>query len=161
MTGGTPGPRFGVFHRPSVTSLVWATLDLTVAIATVIALRFRVGRSERGLQRAAYIPAHQMMLFYIAGSDSSGGSLARSYGLYGPILNRSGLHEQRMTVQASLTAGLLLCGTLYLRRAEMVSREVVVLTGGLHHGAAVRAPGRSGARWSTTATARAWRRATC
>jgi exopolysaccharide biosynthesis polyprenyl glycosylphosphotransferase len=53
--------------------------------------------------------------------------LARSYGLYGPILNRSGLNEQRMTVQASLTAGLLLCGTLYLRHAEMISREVVIL----------------------------------
>ena len=37
----------------------------------------------------------------------------RSYGLYGPIQNRGGLHEQRMTVQATLTAGLLLCGTLY------------------------------------------------
>ena len=54
--------------------------------------------------------------------------IARSYGLYDPILNRSGLHEQRLTVQAALTSGLLLCGTLYLARAEMVSRIVVVLT---------------------------------
>jgi exopolysaccharide biosynthesis polyprenyl glycosylphosphotransferase len=53
--------------------------------------------------------------------------LARSYGLYGSILNRSGLNEQRMTIQAALIAGLLLCGTLYLRQAEMVSREIVVL----------------------------------
>jgi exopolysaccharide biosynthesis polyprenyl glycosylphosphotransferase len=53
---------------------------------------------------------------------------ARSYGLYGPITNRSGLHEQRMTVQATLTSGLLLCGTLYLMQAVNVSRIVVLLT---------------------------------
>jgi lipopolysaccharide/colanic/teichoic acid biosynthesis glycosyltransferase len=51
----------------------------------------------------------------------------RSYGLYGPVMNRSGLHEQRMTVQATLTAGLILCGTLYLRQAVVVSRIVVLL----------------------------------
>ena len=61
------------------------------------------------------------------GSDLLLVILARSYGLYGPILSRNGLNEQRMTVQAALTAGLLLCGTLYLRRAEAVSREVVML----------------------------------
>jgi exopolysaccharide biosynthesis polyprenyl glycosylphosphotransferase len=52
----------------------------------------------------------------------------RSYGLYGPIQNRSGLHEQRMTIQASLTSGLLLCGTLYLSSGNAVSRLVVMLT---------------------------------
>ena len=51
----------------------------------------------------------------------------RSYGLYGPIQNRSGLHEQRMTVQATLTSGLLLCGTLYLSSGEAISRVVVAL----------------------------------
>ncbi|WP_433965669.1 hypothetical protein [Tunturiibacter gelidiferens] len=33
----------GVFRRPSITSTVWASLDLlTVAIAAIVALRFRV-----------------------------------------------------------------------------------------------------------------------
>jgi exopolysaccharide biosynthesis polyprenyl glycosylphosphotransferase len=68
-----------------------------------------------------------MMFVYMAWFGLLLVLLARSYGLYGPILNRSGLNEQRMTVQASLTAGLLLCGTLYLRHAEMISREVIIL----------------------------------
>ena len=47
-----------------------------------------------------------------------------------PAVQLSGvcLHVPHVTGQATLTAGLLLCGTLYLqRRAEMVSREVVIL----------------------------------
>jgi exopolysaccharide biosynthesis polyprenyl glycosylphosphotransferase len=129
---GTPRARFGVFHRPSVASIVWATLDLvTVAVATMIALHFReIIPSEIATSALPSYLLHQqeMLLIYIGWFGLLIVLLSRSYGLYGPILNRSGLHEQRMTVQASLTAGLLLCGTLYLRRAEAVSREVVVLT---------------------------------
>ena len=56
------------------------------------------------------------------------GLITRSAGLYGPIHNRSGLHELRMTVQATLTAGLLLCGALYLSPPSIeISRIVVVL----------------------------------
>jgi exopolysaccharide biosynthesis polyprenyl glycosylphosphotransferase len=130
MLAEAPPVRFGVFHRPSVTSLFWATIDLlTVAIAAAIALRFRVG-APSDLHPAAlhlYLNAQRMMFVYMAWFGLLLVLLARSYGLYGPILNRSGLNEQRMTVQASLTAGLLLCGTLYLRHAEMISREVVIL----------------------------------
>ena len=54
-------------------------------------------------------------------------AFTRSYGLYGSILSRSGLNEMRLTVQAALISGLLLCGTLYLERAEEVSRVVVIL----------------------------------
>src|SRR6185312_14409353 len=78
--------RTGFFYRPSVSSLFWATADLlTVAMAAIIAL-------------------YGFLLV----------ALNRSYGLYGSILSRNGLNEQRLTVQAGLTAGLLLCGTLYL-----------------------------------------------
>jgi exopolysaccharide biosynthesis polyprenyl glycosylphosphotransferase len=55
----------------------------------------------------------------------------RFYGLYHMNDNKSGLHEQRMTAQASLTAGLLLCGTLYVLHAYAVSRLVVLYTVGL------------------------------
>ena len=48
------------------------------------------------------------------------------YGLYGPLQLRSALHEQRMTAQACLTAGLLLSGGLYLTQGYHVSRSVVV-----------------------------------
>jgi exopolysaccharide biosynthesis polyprenyl glycosylphosphotransferase len=48
------------------------------------------------------------------------------YGLYGPMQLRSTLHEQRMTAQACLTAGLLLSGCLYLTQGLGVSRSLVV-----------------------------------
>ena len=122
----------GIFHRPSVTSLIWATLDLTTAVvAGVIALRLRASVFEGSPQTVAllyvlrnappilglYLALYALLLIFFA----------RSYGLYGPVMNRSGLHEQRMTIQATLTAGLLLCGTLYMRQAIVVSRVVVVL----------------------------------
>ena len=52
----------------------------------------------------------------------------RSYGLYGPIQNRSGLNEQRMTLQATLVSGLILCGTIYLSRGEQLSRIAIILS---------------------------------
>lgn len=54
--------------------------------------------------------------------------VSRRYHLYGPAQMRSALHEQRLTVQASLTAGLLLAGALYLIKGEVVSRGVVIAT---------------------------------
>jgi len=47
------------------------------------------------------------------------------YGLYGPRQLSSALHEQRMTAQACLTAGLLLSGGLYLTEGYRVSRPLV------------------------------------
>ena len=40
----------------------------------------------------------------------------------------SGLNEQRLTIQATLTSGLMLCGTLYVMKEYAVSRIVVALT---------------------------------
>jgi exopolysaccharide biosynthesis polyprenyl glycosylphosphotransferase len=131
-SGGEPDVRFGIFHRPSVASLVWAVLDLlTVAVATLIALRFRerVPSEAHATSMLVYLFGFlsPRLLLYVGWFGLLVVAIARSYGLYGPILNRSGLHEVRMTVQASLTSGLLLCGTLYLTHADMVSRIVVVL----------------------------------
>jgi exopolysaccharide biosynthesis polyprenyl glycosylphosphotransferase len=130
-TGGSRSVRFGMFHRPSVTSLIWASLDLlTVAVATLIALRFRekipVEIHSASLIQFLQDTISTKLYGYVGWFGLLVVILARSYGLYGPILNRSGLHEQRMTVQASLTSGLLLFGTLYLTQAR-VSRVVVVL----------------------------------
>jgi FlaA1/EpsC-like NDP-sugar epimerase len=54
--------------------------------------------------------------------------VSRRYHLYGPMQLRNTLHEQRLTIQASLTAGLLLAGALYLVRGEVISRGVVIIT---------------------------------
>jgi exopolysaccharide biosynthesis polyprenyl glycosylphosphotransferase len=129
----TPSVRPGLFHRPSVTSLIWAMLDLaTVVVATLLAMRLRVvvPSGQQLLLQPTYLlhTTSPALFLYIAWFGLLLIVFMRSYGLYEPILNRSGLNEQRMTVQATLIAGFLLCGTLYLARAEMVSRIIVVLT---------------------------------
>jgi exopolysaccharide biosynthesis polyprenyl glycosylphosphotransferase len=125
-------PRAGIFYRPSVTSLVWATVDLlTVFLAGVVALRLRVIASPLASESAiiTYVlhSARHELAIYLGWFAVVLIFFSRSYGLYGPVMNRSGLHEMRMTVQAVLIAGLILCGTLYLRRAIIVSRFVVLL----------------------------------
>jgi exopolysaccharide biosynthesis polyprenyl glycosylphosphotransferase len=120
------------FRPPSVTSSVWASLDmLTVAIAALLALRFRVA-TPANVPTLHVLPhlirsSPEMLFLYIGWFGVCLIFFTRSYGLYGPIQNRSGLHEQRMTIQAALTSGLLLCGTLYLLNGEAISRIVIGL----------------------------------
>ena len=122
----------GLFRRPSITSSVWASLDmLTVVVAAMLALRFRVP-TPPDVSTLHVLPhlihsSPYLLPFYIGWFGVCVVFFTRSYGLYGPIQHRSGLHEQRMTVQASLTSGLLLCGTLYLSSGESISRVVVAL----------------------------------
>jgi exopolysaccharide biosynthesis polyprenyl glycosylphosphotransferase len=123
---------YGIFRRPSITSSVWASVDmLTVVVAAMLALRFRVGTSS-DVSTLKVLPhliqsSPNLLPFYIGWFGICLIFFTRSYGLYGPIQHRSGLHEQRMTVQAALTSGLLLCGTLYLSNGEAISRVVVAL----------------------------------
>jgi exopolysaccharide biosynthesis polyprenyl glycosylphosphotransferase len=53
--------------------------------------------------------------------------VAHRYGLYSPLPQASELHSFRLTAQASLNAGLLLCGGLYMTSALSVSRMLVIL----------------------------------
>jgi len=121
----------GLFRRPSITSTVWASIDiLTVVVAAMMALRFRVTTlPDLSLNVLPHLikSAPNLLPFYIGWFGICVVFFTRSYGLYGSIQHRSGLHEQRMTVQATLTSGLLLCGTLYLSNGEAISRVVVAL----------------------------------
>jgi exopolysaccharide biosynthesis polyprenyl glycosylphosphotransferase len=123
---------FGLFGRPSVTSLAWASVDMvTVLLAGILAMRFRVVM-PKDIRTIAILPdlfnsAPPAMLFYLLWFAICLIFFMRSYGLYGPIQHRSGLHEQRMTLQATLVSGLILCGTLYLFQGVAVSRAVVGL----------------------------------
>ena len=95
----------GLFRSPSITSSVWASLDmLTVVIAAMLALRFRVA-TPSDVSTLHVLPhliesSPNLLFFYIGWFGVCLVFLTRSYGLYGPIQHRSGLHEQRMTVQA-------------------------------------------------------------
>ena len=130
--GRSNSTRRNFFQRPSVTGLVWASLDLlTVFVAAIMATRIRM-ETPHGHTSFTLIPfilrtAPRMWLAYLLWYGLALVFITRSYGLYGPIQNRSGLHEQRVTVQAALTAGLLLCGSLFLLGAVDVSKIVVVL----------------------------------
>jgi len=128
----TSSTRGGVFRRPSVTSSVWASVDmLTVALAAFCAVRFRVTlpsdipKLHVMHNLMDFYP--RMLFFYVCWFGICVVFFTHSYGLYGPVQNRSGLHEQRMTIQAVLTSGLLLCGTLYLSNGEEISRIVIAL----------------------------------
>ncbi len=48
-------------------------------------------------------------------------------GLYVHTMSHSGIDEQRRTLQATLTAGLVLCGTAYLSHGEVISRQAIVV----------------------------------
>jgi len=115
-----------------MTSVVWASLDLlTILVAVILALRVRVVLPP-DVHLLDVVPAlieasPRALFLYIGWFAACLIFFARSYGMYGPIQNRSGLHEQRMTVQASLMSGLLLCGALYLFNGVAVSRIVVAL----------------------------------
>ncbi len=119
------------FALPSIASLAWTMVDtMTVAVAAIIALRLRLPANLHGVASIpqAVSSAPGVLAIYLAWFSLCLVFLTHSYGLYGPIQNRGGLHEQRMTVQACLTAGLLLCGALYLSHGIVVSRIVVLLT---------------------------------
>ncbi len=122
-----------LFSRPTVIITIWAGLDfLSAMVAGFIALRIRLE------------PAVQPVSDTVLGHLEKAGPLTsivyllvfsvyvvlftRLHGLYRSAEDRSGLNEQRLTFQATLTAGLMLCGTLYVMKEYAVSRIVVALT---------------------------------
>lgn len=121
-----------IFQLPSVASSVWACLDiLTVLTASLIATRFRMDVAVAGGSMGVQTIFESMRSIFGAYMIWFAACLVfftRSYGLYGPIQSRSGLNEQRMTLQATFVSGLILCGTIYLSHGQQVSRVVVILS---------------------------------
>jgi exopolysaccharide biosynthesis polyprenyl glycosylphosphotransferase len=128
-----PAERAGLFARPSFTILFWAGLDfLSAIVAGLIAFRIRldpvVAPTSHTVLRHLEATAPLVSITYLLIFSLYLLLFARFFGLYRSPDARSGLNEQRLTIQATLTAGLLLCGTLYIMRAYAVSRIVVVVT---------------------------------
>ncbi|HEV2273666.1 MAG TPA: sugar transferase [Acidobacteriaceae bacterium] len=117
-----------------LTPALWMLGDvLIVLLSLVIAIRGWLGA---GFRRADS-PYHTNAMFQSHPAISLGVLawflfslilVSRRYHLYGAMQMRNALHEQRLTVQACLTAGLLLSGALYLIHGEVVSRGIVILT---------------------------------
>ena len=122
----------GWLQERSMSSVIWGALDLLTAfVAGLIALHVR-GRGvpypqgDLLLRLTKSAPVVSLLYVLIFGLYLI--FVSRSYGLYQPAQSRSGLNEMRLTVQATLTAGLMLSGTLYMMRGYGVSRIVVGLT---------------------------------
>jgi exopolysaccharide biosynthesis polyprenyl glycosylphosphotransferase len=122
-----------LFSRPSVTISIWAGLDfISAVVAGFIAIRIRL--------EPAVLPANHTVLGHIEAAAPLTSVIylivfgiylvvfTRIFGLYRSPDVRSGLNEQRLTVQATLTSGLMLCGTLYVMKEYAVSRIVVAIT---------------------------------
>lgn len=130
---GQPARQGDRYAEPLLTAAIWSVMDLMcAAIAGLVAFRIRLdpmmpslnGTILLRLETRGWLISVGYLLVFCAYLII----FSRFYGLYRSPDSRSGLSEQRLTVQATLTAGLLLCGTLYLTRAFAVSRIVVALT---------------------------------
>ena len=131
--GGYTASNFAVFNRPSVTGLLSAGLDLITALAAGgLAIRIRTfGPLESRPWEALphMIPSSQsVFMTYVLWFGLCLVFFMRTYGLYRPMQQISGLHELRMTAHATVVAGLTLCGTLYLSYGTSISRIEILLT---------------------------------
>ncbi len=122
-----------LFSRPSFTIIVWAFLDFFSALlAGFIALRIRldpvVNPSAHTVLMHLEATAPLISIAYLLVFSLYLVLFARIFGLYRSPDGRSGLNEQRLIVQTTLTSGLMLCGTLYVMKEYTVSRVVVALT---------------------------------
>lgn len=116
-------------------AILWIAADAaTVIVALAIALRLTFGVSpfygaiELYRQNKGHESPALLLFGFLGWFILTLVAISKRYHLYEPLRISSILHEQRLSAQASLTAGLLLTGALYLVRAESVSRSVVLLT---------------------------------
>src|SRR5260370_38730330 len=85
----------GLFRRPSITSSVWASVDmLTVVIAAMLALRFRVA-TPSDVSTLHVLPhliqsSPNLLFFYIRWFGVCLIFFTWSYGLYWPLEHRRG-----------------------------------------------------------------------
>jgi len=117
---------------------MWMALDgLTVLEAAVLAVLFKSHAGlfhedkilwSGALIRGRSMPILLLLLFWYALWLII---FSRRLNLYHPRRLQSFLLEQRLSVEACLTSGLLLTGTLYLIHAADIPRSIVVITVGL------------------------------
>jgi exopolysaccharide biosynthesis polyprenyl glycosylphosphotransferase len=114
---------------------VWMILDVVtiIAAATLVTLyHTHVGpvAGVKGLWHGTLFYGRSMgiLLALAAGFSFALIVTSRRLNLYAPMRLGSFLNEQLLSVQACFTSGLLLTGTLYLVKAEDISRSIVLST---------------------------------
>ena len=120
------------------TAKLWMILDLvtilgSAVLATLYDLHTGPVAGARGFWRGTLIHGRSMgiLLGLLCGFAVTLILTSRRLHLYTPTRISSFLHEQRLSVQACLTSGLLLTGTLYLVHAADIPRRIVLVTLGL------------------------------
>ncbi|HVJ07322.1 MAG TPA: sugar transferase [Acidisarcina sp.] len=116
--------------------VLWVLTDVvTVLFALMVSIEVTFGGLGQGLHAvhssASNLPSFHhpltLLLGYLIWFIAAIVLVSRRYHLYEPLRISSTFHEQRMTMQACFTAGLLLTGSLYLVHGEVISRTLVLL----------------------------------
>jgi exopolysaccharide biosynthesis polyprenyl glycosylphosphotransferase len=116
----------------------WMVLDgLTVLGAAIVATLFKLHTNPvigvKGFWRGTLIHGRSMTILLALLCEFTFALIvtSRRLHLYTPRRLNNFLHEQRLSVEACFTSGLLLTGTLYLIHAADISRGIVLVTIGL------------------------------
>lgn len=130
---GGPFTRGRVRIEPALanSAVMVAGDGVVILVAFGAALLLRLGLSVRhfpGLEEHLFRTwAQPADLPYLIWFMAAYVLVARRYGLYTPVPSTSGYDDLRLVLQACLTAGLLLCGALYVFHGIEVSRILVLL----------------------------------
>jgi exopolysaccharide biosynthesis polyprenyl glycosylphosphotransferase len=132
------GPRASTTRRDRETVKLWMILDgVTVLGAAILATlyEFHTGpvAGAMGFWHGTLIRGQSIgiLLAIFCGFTISLMITSRRLHLYSPTRLTSYLHEQRLSLQACFTSGLLLTGALYLVHAVDIPRSIVIITVGL------------------------------
>jgi exopolysaccharide biosynthesis polyprenyl glycosylphosphotransferase len=113
----------------------WITMDLlsligAAFIATLIDLNTTPIAGAQGFWHGTLIRGRSMWILMglLCWFTLALIVISRRMHLYQPQRLTNYLHEQRLSVQACLTAGLILTGTLYVMHAEDIPRGIVIMT---------------------------------
>lgn len=132
------GPAGEAVRSPRGTAGLWMALDaLTILGSATLATLYQRHTGPvagvKGFWHGTLFRGRsiEILLALLFGFTISLIATSRRLHLYSPARLNSFLHEQRLSVQACFTSGLLLTGTLYLVHAEDISRTIVLMTLGL------------------------------
>ncbi|MGH9606340.1 MAG: sugar transferase [Terracidiphilus sp.] len=122
-------------HEPRGAVKLWMALDgATIFGAAVVATQIKMHTGmvagARDFWHGTLIHGRPMwtLLGLLCGFTIALVLTSRKLHLYSPARLNSALHEQRLSVQACFTSGLLLTGALYLLHANDIPRTIVLAT---------------------------------
>lgn len=122
----------GGIASPSVVSsmlmMLNDTLAILVAFGGALVLRAALFDKASRIPHLSHdVVSRPLSLVYLVWFILAYLLVANRYGLFSPVPLASGAHAIRLTVQACLNAGLLLCGGLYMTGDLVISRLLVLL----------------------------------